>query len=140
MDLFESILGLSLIVLPFICVVILGFLKNWKRLIIWHLCFSILASSLLLSSEFGLALHGGNPAGAGGAVMYIIVLVTLHLIACAIKGLMIYDYKGKGIITFLFHSSVAVLAYISIIIGVYLMGRFGWALFYGLDFSSLRRK
>ena len=85
MDLFESILGLCLIVLPFICVVIPGFLKNWKRLIIWHLCFSILASSLLLSSEFGLALHGGNPAGAGGAVMYIIVLVTLHLIACAIK-------------------------------------------------------
>lgn len=140
MDLFESILGLCLIVLPFICVVIPGFLKNWKHLIIWHLIFSILASSLLLWSEFDLALHGGNPAGAGGAAMYIIVLVTWHLIAWATKGLMIYDYKGKGIIKFLFHAIVAVLTYILIIISVYLIVRFGLALFYGLDFSSLRRK
>ena len=141
MDILETILAVCLVALPIICVAVVpSFLKNWKRLILWHLIFSILANSLLLWSEFDLALHGGNPAGAGGVAILVLILVTFHLIACASMGLKIYDYKGNGIVKFLFHASIAALAYILIIIGVYLIGRFGLALFYGLDFSSLRRK
>ena len=108
MDILETILAVCLVALPIICVAVVpSFLKNWKRLILWHLIFSILANSLLLWSEFDLALHGGNPAGAGGVAILVLILVTFHLIACASMGLKIVGHINTAFDHKLFNVSKA---------------------------------
>ena len=109
--------------MPLIAIIVPVYLRNWKRLLIWHIIVSVFITyffSLIDSSE-------GNPAGAGGAAMYAYFLLILHLFSSACKGMSIYLENERRMKMFPIYAIIAILSYDAITIVIFLIGG---ALFY----------
>jgi len=94
------------------------FLNGWKSLMVWHIIISAFVTYLILL----IVSNTGSAAGSLGAIHFIIIISSLHILSCSFKGLQLYRSNGKTLKAFPLYAIGAGLSYMLILVVIIKIG------------------
>jgi len=106
-----------ILLLPMVAIIVPVCFRNWKHLLMWHIIVSV-----FLGYFFPYFFWAETPVVGGEVANYGLIILILHLLSSAYRGIVIFRENEHGIVMFPMYVMIASLAYSAIAMVIFLIG------------------